>query len=65
MLERILDELREQEVAIAEKVLASQGTSLTQVKEKLDAFRIEIPCVSSQSNVHQGRCIVGEIYWLE
>jgi L-rhamnose isomerase/sugar isomerase len=43
MLERIHDELREQEVAIAEKVLASRGTSLTQVKEKLGAFRIETP----------------------
>jgi L-rhamnose isomerase/sugar isomerase len=43
MLEKTQEKLREQQLAIAEKVLASRGMSLTEVKEKLGAFRVEIP----------------------
>jgi L-rhamnose isomerase/sugar isomerase len=43
MLENIQDETREQQTAIAEKILASRGISLTEVKSKLAAFKIEVP----------------------
>jgi L-rhamnose isomerase/sugar isomerase len=43
MLENIQDETREQQTAIAEKILASRGISLTEVKSKLSAFKIEVP----------------------
>lgn len=43
MLEKIQEETREQQGAIAEKVLASRGVSLTDVKSKLAAFKIEVP----------------------
>ena len=43
MLEKTQEELRTQQIAMAEKVLASRSTSLNEVKNKLGAFRVEIP----------------------